>query len=180
MRHTRTAARRAAGCGSDSAACVLQPARLSWTRARAEARLTDTDMLAGNLAAEALGRTGNRTVVPDLLGLLAADNVDVRARAATALGLLKVEAAVPQLGTMLVADGSPARNRAAEALAAIGTREALEALARPLAEADNAGTASCDERAGAQAHRQLMCWWPRWPANRRCGERRRDAWLDQG
>ncbi len=124
------------------------------------ARLTDTEMLAGNLAAEALGRTGNRAVVPDLLGLLAADNVDVRARAATALGLLKVEAAVPQLGTMLVADGSPARNRAAEALAAIGTREALVALALPLAEAEltpaRQAAMSGLERAGAQANDVLV------------------------
>jgi HEAT repeat protein len=126
------------------------------------ARLTDTDMLAGNVAAEALGRTGtgNRAVVPALLGLLASDEVDVRARAATALGLLKVEAATPQLGAMLVSDNSPARNRAAEALAAIGTREALAALAQPLADREltpaRQAAMSGLERAGAQANDVLV------------------------
>jgi HEAT repeat protein len=99
----------------------------------------EPDILAGEQVAVALGRVGDRSVVPTLIEALNSGDEAVQSRAARALGLLNAAEAVPLLARTLEGGMPMAQRSAAEALAALGTPEAIMALQAPLA---NAGMSS--------------------------------------
>jgi HEAT repeat protein len=95
------------------------------------------DILAGDRIAEAIGRLGDPTAIPDLRAALSDSREAVRERAAYGLGLLRAEQAVPELADTLRKDSATVAERAALALANIGTPAALSALVAPLSDAES-------------------------------------------
>lgn len=79
-------------------------------------------------AANALGRLGEQSAVPPLLGVLDDDNVRVRIRACEALGTIEHPGAVDRLIEQLDDPDGRVRHAAAEALGTIGTETARIAL----------------------------------------------------
>ena len=83
--------------------------------------LTDEDKEVGRIAAEALGRQGDRRAVPHLIAALRENYPLLRESAALALSHLADERALPALRDLL-GDGNPQVRRSAErALSRFGT-----------------------------------------------------------
>ena len=111
--------------------------------------LHDSDSLAGDQVARAIGTIGDRSVSADLLNLLATAPAVERTRAALALGMLKSEEAVPGLAALLSTGDPQAQRVAAEALAAIGTPSAIaHARSAPGRPTDDVGAPRRDGRTG--------------------------------
>jgi HEAT repeat protein len=121
----RAAAARVIGLTGDAKAA---PALLDHMR-------TDTNIVAGAQMADALGRLGDRAVIPALMDTLSSGDEALQSRAAHALGLLGATQAVPLLAETLDTGAPMAQRSAAEALAVLGTPDAIAALETPLSSA---------------------------------------------
>ncbi|MBD2602850.1 HEAT repeat domain-containing protein, partial [Microcystis viridis] len=98
--------------------------------------LEDSNVFVRRYAAEALGKIGSETAIPELLKALEESNSDVRWKAAFALGDISSETAIPGLLKALEHSNSNVRVYAAVALGKIGTEAAMTQLINRLKNPD--------------------------------------------
>ncbi|NEP73705.1 MAG: hypothetical protein F6K25_16045 [Okeania sp. SIO2G4] len=79
-------------------------------------------------AAEALGKIGSETVIPELILLLKDSDFNIREKAAEALGKIGSKTVVPELISLLKDPDAVVCSRAAEALGKIGSETAIPGL----------------------------------------------------